>query len=109
MSKLRAMYEDVYSNRPPLFTVSEIKTGILRSNEYYLPVRDYYWLRNWGPKDSPETPLFWSHFQLPNPIVEYLGIDGTERACGSNDFGKLLQPLTGRWEKATLNLKSQDH
>jgi hypothetical protein len=105
INSLKIAYASVYSNRPPLFTISNINTGVLRDNERYLPAREYFCLRFWTLQDPPETPLFWSYFQLPNSVVEYLSIDGTERACSSNDFAGFMNSLSNRWDKINIPLR----
>ena len=101
IDELKREYGLRYTNRPPLFAAKPLAYGVLRSSEYELPQRDYFLLRHWNTNDAHTTPLFWSFFSTPRPVVEYICIDGTEHVCASNDFYPLLVLISNRVSRVT--------
>lgn len=101
---LRREYSQRFPHRPPLFFAAEFEPVIPRPNEYQLPLRGYFWLREWSTNDPPSTPLFWSYFHLPKDAVSYLTIGGNERVCSSNEFYSLVASLSNRVESARSRL-----
>lgn len=93
-------YHRRFPARPPLFFAKPLKPVFPRDSEYQLPPRDYFWLREWSSSDPSTTPLFWSYFYVPNAVVSYLTIEGRDMGCSSNDFYRLVAPLSNRVERA---------
>jgi hypothetical protein len=102
MKSLRAEYSLRFPKRPPLFFAAPFKPVFPRDSPYQLPSRDYYWLTEWSSNDSADAPLFWSYFQIPNDVVSYITIAGSERSCPSNEFAVLVAPLSNRVERAKV-------
>jgi hypothetical protein len=100
MKTLRAEYRFRFPKRPPLFFAAPFKPVFPRDSPYQLPARDYYWLTEWSSNDSTDTPLFWSYFHIPNDVVSYMTIAGSERSCPSNQFAVLVAPLSNRVDRA---------
>ena len=96
IDELKREYARRYTNRPALFLTKPLTKGVLRNNEYQLPPREYFMLRHWSTNDDSTTPLFWSFFDMPRPVVEYLSIDGSEHVCSSNDFYPIFAYLSNR-------------
>lgn len=102
IDQLRQEYSRAFPHRPPLFYAETFEPVVLRKSEYQLPLRDYFWLREWTTNDPFSTPLFWSSFHQPMNSVSYLTIEGSERVCPIKDFLILVAPLSNRVERANL-------
>jgi len=93
-----------FPHSPPLFTTYEPDAVRGVYPAFYLPARDYFWLKNWTTNDPPSTPFFWSYFNIrgwnPPDDVVYLTIERTVHHCPSNDFYQLVAPLSNRVERA---------
>lgn len=101
MEQLRAEYSQRFPDRSPLFFNKALSPARPRGSEYELPARAYFWLREWNVDDAASTPLFWSYFHVPNDVVSYLTITGAEQVCSSNEFFRIIAPLSNRVERAT--------
>ena len=101
---LRADYRRSYPERPPLFFAAPLKPVYPRDSEYQLPLRVYYWLTEWSPTDSSDSPLFWSYFHIPNDVASYVTIGGSQSFCPSNEFQVLIAAFSNRVERVTLEV-----
>ncbi len=104
MRQLRVEYARRFPGYPPLFTNVSLAPRIGREDGRQLPLRSYFWLKEWSTNDPPATPLFWSFFHIPDTVVRYLALDGSEHVCSSNELYPWLNAISIRSELATPSL-----